>query len=158
MAKRVISCSVMSSQPQVQEVLSRSAEETFQWGIELARSLSQPKNILLYGNLGAGKTVLAKGIVCGLGVSDPDDIVSPSFTLIQEYRVNGRIIQHVDLYRLDSARDIEGLGIEELLNDNSMFVIVEWAEKLPFPQIPNRISIHLIDRGEDERSLQVEYS
>jgi len=141
----------------LQEISTYSPEETFRFGFEMGRSLSTPTNVLLWGDLGVGKTVLAKGIVCGLGVEDPDDIVSPSFTLIQEYRVQGRIIQHVDLYRIDNARDIESLGLDELLLDVGKYVIVEWAEKLPYSDIANAVHIYLRDLGEDRRSIRVEY-
>jgi tRNA threonylcarbamoyladenosine biosynthesis protein TsaE len=139
------------------ETSTHSPEETFQFGFNLGRSLATPRKVLLFGDLGVGKTVLAKGLVCGLGVEDPDDIVSPSFTLIQEYRVNNRIVQHVDLYRLDDPREIEALGLEELLLDDTLYVIVEWAEKLSLAEIPDSIYIHLQDLGDDDRAIQVEY-
>lgn len=141
----------------LREISSDSPRETFRFGFDLGESLQTPTNILLCGELGVGKTVLAKGIVCGLGVEDPDDIVSPSFTLIQEYRVRGRIIQHVDLYRIDNPREIESLGLEELLLDEGMYVIVEWAEKLPYSDIANAVHIYLRDLGEDRRSIRAEY-
>jgi tRNA threonylcarbamoyladenosine biosynthesis protein TsaE len=141
----------------LREISTNSPQETFRFGFEFGESLPTPTNILLYGDLGVGKTVLAKGIVCGLGVEDPDDIVSPSFTLIQEYRVQGRIIQHVDLYRIDNPREIESLGLEELLLDEGMYVIVEWAEKLPYSDIANAVHIHLRDLGEDRRGIRAEY-
>jgi len=111
----------------------------------------------LFGELGVGKTVLAKGIVCGLGIEDPDDVVSPSFTLIQEYHLNTGIVHHVDLYRVDDPREIEGLGLEELLLDDSAYVIVEWADKLPGSDIPGAIYIHIRDLGDDDRAIQVNY-
>lgn len=139
-----------------QEVETHSPEETFEFGFKLACRLASPKNILLYGDLGMGKTVLAKGIICGLGVEDRDEVVSPSFTLIQEYRINDRVIQHVDLYRLDSAREIEALGLEEMLNDDRNYVVVEWADKLPFVEIPRALRIEILDRGENNRALRME--
>jgi len=139
-------------------VETHSAEETFQLGVELGQSLLIPHNILLYGDLGMGKTVLAKGIICGLGAENPDDIVSPSFTLIQEYRVKHQVIQHIDLYRLDNSRDIEGLGLEEPMQDENIFVIVEWAEKLPYPALKKTISVRIHDLGDDLRTLRVESS
>jgi tRNA threonylcarbamoyladenosine biosynthesis protein TsaE len=149
--------------PEEHEIFDRvtethSPEETFQLGVRLGQSLPIPHNILLYGDLGMGKTVLAKGIICGLGVENPDDIVSPSFTLIQEYRVRHRVMQHVDLYRLDNSRDIEGLGLEEPLQDENIFVIVEWAEKLPYPSLKKTISIRIHDLGENQRTLSIECS
>jgi tRNA threonylcarbamoyladenosine biosynthesis protein TsaE len=149
--------------PEEREILDRvvethSPEETFRLGVMLGQSLLIAHNILLYGDLGMGKTVLAKGIICGLGAENPDDIVSPSFTLIQEYRVKHQIVQHVDLYRLDNARDIEGLGLKESLQDENIFVIVEWAEKLPYPVLKKTISIRIHDLGDDQRTLRVECS
>lgn len=140
----------------VPEVETHSPDETFEFGFRLGKRFATPKNFLLYGDLGMGKTVLAKGIICGLGVEDRDEVVSPSFTLIQEYRVNQRVIQHVDLYRLDTAREIDGLGLEDLLNDGRNFVVVEWADKLPFTQIPHALRIEILDRGENNRVLRIE--
>ncbi|MBZ5554759.1 MAG: tRNA (adenosine(37)-N6)-threonylcarbamoyltransferase complex ATPase subunit type 1 TsaE [Acidobacteriia bacterium] len=144
-------------EPTTQEISTHASEETYQFGFNLGRSLSTPRNVLLFGELGVGKTVLAKGLVCGLGIEDPNDVVSPSFTLIQEYHINARIIHHVDLYRVDDPREIEGLGLEELLLDDSAYVIVEWADKLPLSNIPGTIHIHMRDLGDDDRAIQVEY-
>lgn len=127
-------------------------------GVQLGREMQTPRNVLLYGDLGMGKTILAKGIICGLGVKDPDDVVSPTFTLIQEYRVGERVIEHIDLYRVDRPADIEALGIEEMMNDGGMYVIVEWAEKLPDQNVPRSLSIHIEDLGDNQRALQVETS
>lgn len=127
-------------------------------GVQLGREMHSPTNVLLYGDLGMGKTIVAKGIICGLGVKDPDDVVSPTFTLIQEYRAEGRVIQHIDLYRLDRPADLESLGIEEILNDGRMFVIVEWAEKLPDQNVPRALSIHIQDLGDNQRAFRVETS
>lgn len=138
------------------ETLTHSEEETFKFGYHLAQSLPGPSNLLLTGELGMGKTVLAKGIICGLGVPDRDDVVSPSFTLIQEYRVNDRVIAHVDLYRLNSPREIDTLGLEELFTDERLYVIVEWADKLPPREMPRCVSVRIEDAGENDRSIQVE--
>jgi tRNA threonylcarbamoyladenosine biosynthesis protein TsaE len=153
----MISAMSQRSESSHQEISTHSPEETFQFGFDLGRSLAAPRKVLLFGDLGVGKTVLAKGLVCGLGVEDPDDIVSPSFTLIQEYHANHRIVQHVDLYRVDDPREIEGLGLEELLLDDSMYVIVEWAEKLPPFEIHDSIDIHMRDLGDDDRAIKLEY-
>ncbi|MBZ5534475.1 MAG: tRNA (adenosine(37)-N6)-threonylcarbamoyltransferase complex ATPase subunit type 1 TsaE [Acidobacteriia bacterium] len=145
------------SEPSTREISTHAPQETFQFGFNLGRSLATPRNVLLFGELGVGKTVLAKGLVCGLGIEDPDDVVSPSFTLIQEYHAQGRTIHHVDLYRIDDPREVEGLGLEELLLDESAYVIVEWADKGPLPDVPGTIHIHIRDLGDDDRAIQVEY-
>jgi tRNA threonylcarbamoyladenosine biosynthesis protein TsaE len=87
--------------------------------------------VLLIGELGAGKTTLAKGIVKGLGAASPDEVSSPTFTLIHEYGGEGRVY-HVDLYRLEEARELATLGLEDLF-DREAIVLIEWGER--FPQI-----------------------
>ncbi len=84
--------------------------------------------VLLIGNLGAGKTTLAKGIISGLGAADPDDVVSPTFTLIHEY--SGGRVYHIDLYRLDTAEQVATLGLDELF-DRDAIILIEWGERFP---------------------------
>jgi tRNA threonylcarbamoyladenosine biosynthesis protein TsaE len=109
------------------EFITRSAEETFDLGMRIGESLSNRAIILLSGDLGAGKTVLAKGIASGLGI-DPADVTSPSFTLINVYE--GRLrLYHVDLYRLDAGACRE-LGLEEIFEEQSAIAVIEWAERL----------------------------
>jgi tRNA threonylcarbamoyladenosine biosynthesis protein TsaE len=84
--------------------------------------------VLLIGNLGAGKTTLAKGLVHGLGAAPPEDVSSPTFTLIHEY--GGGRVYHVDLYRLDEPREVETLGLDELF-DRDALVLIEWGERFP---------------------------
>ena len=135
----------------VRTVASQSEDDTAALGRELAPTLSAGDVVLLYGDLGAGKTAFVRGLAEGLGVS-PEDVSSPTFTLIQEYR-GGRVpLIHVDLYRLDNAREIDELGLEEL-GLNSVLAI-EWAEKLPRP-IAEAIEIR-IDHGDgDERIIRI---
>ena len=109
-------------------MISQSEEQTYAAAKELARSLKIPAHILLYGDLGAGKTVFAKGLADGLGVRDVDEVSSPTFTLINQY--SGRVrIYHIDLYRIETGA-LEGLGLEEIFDDPDAAVIVEWAERL----------------------------
>jgi len=108
---------------------SASAEETRRLGESLARELVPDRALLLYGDLGAGKTVLAQGVASGLGV-DPRDVQSPTFTLVREHRAAGGRLIHADLYRL-RPEDVEATGLEELLAGPGVKV-VEWAERLPF--------------------------
>jgi tRNA threonylcarbamoyladenosine biosynthesis protein TsaE len=110
-------------------VLTRSAEETRAVAEGLARSLTEPAIFLLIGELGTGKTVFAKGLAAGLSI-DPDEVISPSFTLIARH--DGRWpFYHIDLYRLDDPRAIwEHLGLMEILAAPAV-VAIEWGEKVP---------------------------
>jgi tRNA threonylcarbamoyladenosine biosynthesis protein TsaE len=109
-------------------VTTHSESETADVGRRLAPTLSPGSVVLLIGDLGAGKTALVRGLAEGLGVP-PDEVSSPTFTLMQEYR-GGRVpLIHVDLYRLNDAREIDDLGLEELGLESVL--AIEWAEKLP---------------------------
>jgi tRNA threonylcarbamoyladenosine biosynthesis protein TsaE len=110
--------------------LTTSEEETRAFGRELAGELAPDGVLLLSGDLGAGKTVLAQGVAAGLGV-DPAEVLSPTFNLIREHRGSRGSLIHVDLYRLEPEQ-VGPLGLEELLAGPGVKV-VEWAERLPFP-------------------------
>jgi tRNA threonylcarbamoyladenosine biosynthesis protein TsaE len=107
---------------------------------------------LLIGNLGAGKTTLAKGIVNGLGVAAPDEVSSPTFTLIHEYG-EGRVY-HVDLYRLDEAREVATLGLDEIF-DRDGLVLIEWGERFPQLLPAERTEIRIRPLGDDAREIEV---
>jgi tRNA threonylcarbamoyladenosine biosynthesis protein TsaE len=107
--------------------------------------------LLLYGDLGAGKTAFVRGLAEGLGAS-PDDVSSPTFTLIQEYR-GGRVpLLHVDLYRLNDAREIDELGLEELGSD--AVVAIEWSERLPRTPV-EAIAVRIEHAGDHTRHITV---
>ena len=109
------------------------------------------------GNLGMGKTTLAKGIVSELGAAAEEEITSPSFTLIHEYGRGKVPVFHVDLYRLESPREIGTLGLEDLFDEaDPAVVLVEWGEKLREVLPGPRWEIHLADLGEDRRRIVVE--
>lgn len=129
-----------------------SEAETIELGRRLARELPQHGVVLLTGNLGAGKTTLAKGIVSGLGAAGPDDVSSPTFTLIHEY--GGGRVYHVDLYRLDDEREVATLGLEELFDRDAM-VLIEWGENFRrlMPAVRTEIRIRTLDS--DEREFEV---
>src|SRR2546422_5013854 len=107
-----------------------SEKETAAVGRELAGALPPETTILLFGELGAGKTAFVRGLAEGLGVA-ADEVSSPTFTLIQEYRGGRLPLLHVDLYRLDDPREIDDLGLDELGTHG--VVAIEWADKLPRP-------------------------
>ena len=130
---------------------TRTEEETVALGERLARNLPQRGVVLLIGNLGAGKTTLAKGIAKGLGAAEPDEVSSPTFTLIHDYG-EGRVY-HVDLYRLDSPREVESLGLDELF-DRDAVVLIEWGERFPQLMPSARVEIRLTPAG-DRRRIEV---
>jgi tRNA threonylcarbamoyladenosine biosynthesis protein TsaE len=132
------------------EVVTHSPEETIELGEYLARRLIRPCLVILEGDLGSGKTTLVKGIVAGLGVARPEEVTSPSFTLVHEYGHDNKVY-HADLYRIEGAREQSTLGLEELLEQDAM-VIVEWGEKLIDLEVGVQIKIRmeLLD-GEDRR-------
>ncbi len=127
-----------------------SEDETIAAGEEIGRSLPRRALVLLIGNLGAGKTTLAKGIVKGLGAAAPEEVASPTFTLIHEY---GDRVYHVDLYRIDEERDVRTLGLDELL-DRDAVMLVEWGERFPSLWPADRIEIRL-EAIDDTRRITV---
>jgi len=130
-----------------------SEEETIALGEALAREFPLRGAVLLIGNLGAGKTTLAKGIVKGLGAAGADQVSSPTFTLIHEYGEWPRVY-HVDLYRLDRAGEAARLGLEELFEKDAV-VLIEWGEKFPELVPPARIEIRIEAGDGDQREITV---
>jgi tRNA threonylcarbamoyladenosine biosynthesis protein TsaE len=111
-----------------QEFITHSAEETIALGRTLAGMLAPPKLVLLRGDLGAGKTTLVKGIAEAFRAAPADEVTSPTFTLIHEYRSPEASLYHIDLYRIDTPRQLETLGIDDLIGGNSI-LLIEWGEK-----------------------------
>jgi tRNA threonylcarbamoyladenosine biosynthesis protein TsaE len=111
-----------------QEFITHSAEETIALGRTLAGMLAPPKVVLLRGDLGAGKTTLIKGIAEAFRAASADDVTSPTFTLVHEYRGPQANLYHVDLYRVDTPRQLETLGLDDLIAANSI-LLIEWGEK-----------------------------
>jgi tRNA threonylcarbamoyladenosine biosynthesis protein TsaE len=144
-----------NGQPTVAQrtVFSLSEEETIDLGRSIGRALKGGELVLLDGDLGLGKTVFARGIAAGLGV-DPEDVASPSFTLVREYRSGRLPMFHVDLYRIDEADEIGTLGIEEIVAAGGV-VVVEWGDKLP-PYLKRGATIvRIYDLGEGSRRLEI---
>ena len=127
-------------------------EATIALGERLAGELPRKGVALLIGNLGAGKTTLAKGIVKGLGAAAPEDVTSPTFTLIHEY--GGGRVYHVDLYRLDEPREVETLGLDDLF-DLDALVLIEWGERFPQLLPAERTEIRIRALESDEREIEV---
>lgn len=130
---------------------THSDEETVELGRRIAATLPPRAVVLLIGNLGAGKTTLAKGIVSGLGAADPDEVSSPTFTLIHEYG-EGRVY-HVDLYRLDRTEQVATLGLDEIFYREAV-VLIEWGERFPHLLPADRIEIRLETLGAEERRIE----
>ncbi|HEX9637799.1 MAG TPA: tRNA (adenosine(37)-N6)-threonylcarbamoyltransferase complex ATPase subunit type 1 TsaE [Acidobacteriota bacterium] len=132
---------------------STSETETERLGRSLGQTLSPGDVVLLYGDLGSGKTALSKGIAAAYCGIDPRKATSPTYVLVHRYGGGERILFHVDLYRLDKAEEIRGLGLDELLDQGPM--VIEWGEKAEPLQLPVRYKITLESAGDNERHIHV---
>jgi tRNA threonylcarbamoyladenosine biosynthesis protein TsaE len=132
-------------------VVTDSESETAGIGRELAAELAPGSVVLLFGDLGAGKTAFVRGLAEGLGV-EPSDVSSPTFTLIQQYRGGRMKLLHVDLFRLHDAREIEELGLEDLGRD--AVVAIEWAERLPRPVL-GALEVRIQYGDDDIRQIEI---
>jgi tRNA threonylcarbamoyladenosine biosynthesis protein TsaE len=134
---------------------SHSAEETVELGRRLSAELRNAHVVLLRGDLGAGKTTLVKGIAEGFKAAEADDVTSPTFTLIHEYRGPERDVFHIDLYRLERPGELDSLGLEDLMHEERNLLLIEWGEKFPriVKQKDAEISIHRA--GHDERKVRL---
>ena len=138
----------------LREVTTRSADETIAFGRTLAQLLAPPKLVLLRGDLGAGKTTLVKGIAAAFDAASEEDVTSPTFTLIHEYRGPHTAVYHIDLYRIDTPRELDTLALDDLRSDNSILVI-EWGEKFPRFVRERDVEISLDREGENGRRIRV---
>jgi tRNA threonylcarbamoyladenosine biosynthesis protein TsaE len=142
----------------VREFETKSSAGTVAIGRKLAELLTPPRLLILSGELGAGKTTLVKGIATALGAADPDEVTSPTFTLIHEYAgtLDGKPMKllHLDLYRLDAERQLDTLGFDDLLTPDAL-VLVEWGEK--FKSVRKRADgeISIVSTGGDARKITV---
>jgi tRNA threonylcarbamoyladenosine biosynthesis protein TsaE len=131
-----------------------SEDETIEIGRRLGRALRGGALVVLQGELGLGKTVFARGIASGLGVA-PEEVSSPSFTLVQEYRGGRLPLFHVDLYRVeDLEEEIPSLGIEELLAEGGI-AMIEWGERLPPYLRRGAVVVRLHDLGDGCRRIEI---
>jgi len=143
---------------------TESEDETIALGEKLAAELPAKAVVLLIGQLGAGKTTFAKGIVKGLGAAVPEDVSSPTFTLIHEYSRavlnhdrEGVAVYHIDLYRLDTAAQVATLGLDDIF-DRRAVVLIEWGERFPDLMPSDRIEIRLRGTGECSREIEVQWN
>jgi tRNA threonylcarbamoyladenosine biosynthesis protein TsaE len=138
----------------VREYITSSPEETVDLGRRLASELVPPRLVLLRGDLGAGKTTLVKGIAEAFQAAAQDDVTSPTFTLIHEYRGPSATVFHIDLYRIDTRRELETLGLEDLYGDRNL-LLIEWGEKFPQLMHGTDVEIAIESLGEDQRRIRV---
>ncbi len=136
------------------QIVTWNSEETIACGREIGARLKAPVLILLSGELGAGKTTLTKGIVSGFGAAPEDEVTSPTFTLVHKYG-QGVPVYHVDLYRVEDARDFSTLGIEDIFREDAV-VLIEWAEKFALPSDWSVFRIHLEHVSPDARRVTIE--
>jgi len=136
------------------EFTTKSPEETIALGRELASLLKPPKLVVLRGDLGAGKTTLVKGIAEGFNAASQENVTSPTFTLIHEYRGPSATLYHIDLYRVDTQRELETLGLDDLMSEHSV-LLIEWGEKFERFQNERDVEIVLERVSKNERRIKV---
>ena len=131
---------------------THSAEETTELGRRIAAELKPGSIVLLRGDLGAGKTTMVKGIAEGFQAAKAEDVTSPTFTLIHEYRGPAVTLYHIDLYRIDTQRELDTLALDDLMTPNSI-LLIEWGEK--FARFANErdVEIAIEHKGGDERLI-----
>ena len=133
---------------------THSAEETTELGRRLAAELRPGSVVLLRGELGAGKTTLVKGIAEAFGAAEADLVTSPTFTLIHEYRGPQVTLYHIDLYRVDTQRELDTLALDDLMDANSI-LLIEWGEKFARFAKERDVEIAIEHRGGDERTIKI---
>jgi tRNA threonylcarbamoyladenosine biosynthesis protein TsaE len=138
----------------LREITTHSAEETIAFGRKLKELLAPPKLVLLCGDLGAGKTTLVKGIAAAFEAAAEEDVTSPTFTLVHEYRGPRVNLYHIDLYRIDTPRELETLALDDLRSDNSI-LLIEWGEKFPRLVKERDLEIALDRESENSRRIKI---
>ena len=136
------------------EFTTHTADETIAFGRTLAEFLAPPKLVVLRGDLGAGKTTLVKGIADAFHAASEDDVTSPTFTLVHEYRGPAATVYHIDLYRVDSPRQLETLGLNDLLAENTI-LLIEWGDKFARFAREQDVEITIERTGENDRRITV---
>lgn len=137
--------------------IAKHPDDTFAYGSRIGESLSGGEVILLHGGLGAGKTLLTKGVLYAMDF-DTDDVTSPSFALVNHYRTGRFNVFHIDLWRLEPGADAAfGVGLEDILADDSAIVIIEWAERLEKYIFRRDVThITIVGDGDEPRRIKTE--
>jgi tRNA threonylcarbamoyladenosine biosynthesis protein TsaE len=133
---------------------THSAEETTDLGRQLAAELKPGSIVLLRGDLGAGKTTLVKGIAEGFNAAEAADVTSPTFTLIHEYRGPEVTLYHIDLYRIDTQRELDTLALDDLMEPNTI-LLIEWGEKFERFARERDVEIAIEHKGGEERVIKM---
>jgi len=138
----------------MKEFHTHSAAETTELGRRLAAELSPPKLVVLSGDLGAGKTTLIKGIAEGFQAASQESVTSPTFTLIHEYRGPAVNVYHIDLYRIDTQRELDTLALDDLFDEKSV-LLIEWGEKFARFVRERDVGISIERLGDNDRKITV---
>ena len=138
----------------MKDFLTHSAEETTELGRRLSAEFGPPKLIVLRGAVGAGKTTLIKGIAEGFHAAEQENVTSPSFSLVHKYRGPSVNVYHVDLYRVDTQRELDTLGLDDLFDESSV-VLIEWGEKFARFLRERDVEISIERLGESERKIKI---
>lgn len=132
----------------------KTPEDTFAFGEDIGRKLKPGDAVLLYGGLGAGKTLLTKGVLNALRF-DVDEVTSPSFTLVNLYKTDSFDIYHIDLWRLQDGAAMLGIGLDEIVEEENAIVMIEWAERLGNYKFPSRVvKITIEGEGDEPRTIR----
>lgn len=149
---------IQQTEGRIHQFITQCGADTIEVGRKLARLLVPPQLLILRGDLGTGKTTLVKGIAQALDAADPDEVTSPTFTLLHEYdgALDGKSVKlfHLDVYRLEGERQLETLGLDELLTPDAL-VLVEWGEKFKSIQKKATGEILIVSTGGDARKITV---
>ncbi|MCI5779874.1 MAG: tRNA (adenosine(37)-N6)-threonylcarbamoyltransferase complex ATPase subunit type 1 TsaE [Lentisphaeria bacterium] len=138
----------------IRKIISGSEAETEKFAGELAGELLPGSIVTLRGDLGAGKTVFARGFARGLGITEP--VSSPTYTIVQEYALcGGGRLYHLDLYRIGSPEAALAFGVDEFFDDDNAFTLVEWAERIAGIIPQNAVEVTIRHLGETEREIAV---
>lgn len=137
-------------------IISNNIDETKKTAENLVKKLKNGDILALYGDLGGGKTTFVQGLAKGLGIKKR--IISPTFVIIRSYKVGFKNFYHIDLYRVEDKKDLESLGIMEIINNPENIVVIEWAEKLEKFLPKKRINIYFTYEGEEKRKIRIIYA
>ncbi len=132
--------------------ITNSSRATQKLGHDFGRVLEKGDIVCLYGNLGSGKTTFTQGLAEGLGIKEK--IISPTFIIIRSHKLGVGSFYHIDLYRIENEKDLEGLGIEEIINNKDNIIVIEWAEKLKNYLPQKRIDIKLSYEKNNSRKIK----